>query len=187
MTRSDPSPMPQLRRPRAGLLRAGLLCAAVALAACESSEERAEGHYQAGLEHLAGGDVDRAMLEFRNVFRLDGFHRDARATYAALLRERGQAGQAFSQYLRLVEQYPEDLEGQRALTELALDAGDWEAVERHAAAAAAIDPDDPSVRAALTSLAYRDAAQADDAAAREAAVTEAVTEPARSSRPIRSS
>ena len=161
-----------LRRPRARL-GAMLLCATAMLAACDSAEERAEGHYQAGLERLAAGDVDRAMVEFRNVFQLDGMHRDARATYAGLLRERGQASQAFGQYLRLVEQYPDDLEGRRALAELALDSGDWEAVERHATAAAEIAPDDPSVRAVLASLAYRDATLAEDDEAREAAVADA--------------
>ena len=150
-----------------------LLCATLALAACESSEERAEGHYQAGLAHLEAGDADRAMVEFRNVFRLDGLHRAARVTYAGLLRDRGQASQAFGQYLRLVEQYPDDLEGRRALAELALDSGDWEAVERHARAAAEIAPDDPAVRAVLASLAYRDASLAEDDAARAAAVADA--------------
>ncbi len=161
-----------LRRPRARL-GVMLVSAAVLLAACESAEERAESYYQAGLDRLAAGDVDRAMLEFRNVFKLDGMHRDARATYAELLRERGQAGQAFGQYLRLVEQYPEDLEGRRALAELALESGDWEAVERHVKAAAEIAPEDPSVRAVLASLAYRDASLAEDEAARVAAVADA--------------
>ena len=167
-----PDLRPASRRPRARL-GVVLLCAMALLAACESSEERAEGHYQAGLERLAAGDVDRAMVEFRNVFQLDGMHRDARATYARLLRERGQAGQAFGQYLRLVEQYPEDLEGRRALAELALESGDWEAVERHIKAAAEIAPDDPGVRAVLASLAYRDASLDEDEAAQAAAVADA--------------
>ena len=171
MTRSDPrSPARRLARPFA---RALLVCAALALAACDTAEERAEAHYQTGLERLEAGDVERALVEFRNVFQLDGFHRDARATYARLLRERGQGPQAFGQYLRLVEQYPDDLEGRRALAELALAADDWEAARRHAAAAAELAPEDPSVRASMAALAYRDAALAEDAAARETAVAEA--------------
>ena len=167
-----PASRPSSRRPRARL-GAALLCATALLAACDSAEERAEGHYRAGLERLEAGDVDRAMVEFRNVFQLDGQHRDARATYAGLLRESGRGSQAFGQYLRLVEQYPDDLEGRRALAELALDSGDWEAVERHARAAAELAPDDPSVRAVLASLAYRDASLAEDDEARAAAVADA--------------
>ena len=171
---STPLPRSPRRLPiRRARLGAALLGAALALSACESSEERAEGHYQAGLAHLEAGDPDRAMVEFRNVFQLDGMHRDARETYAALLRERGRASQAFGQYLRLVEQHPDDLAGQRALAEMAIDSGDWEAVERHAAAAAELAPEDPAVRAVLASLAYRDASLAGDDGARAAAVADA--------------
>ena len=161
------------RRARRGVLGAAALAAAMALAGCESAEERAEGHYQAGLERLEGGDVDRALVELRNVFQLDGFHRDARALYARLLRERGQAEQAYGQYLRLVEQHPDDLEGRRALAEMALDSGDWDAAERHATHAAGLAPEDVPVRAVMASLAYREAGAAGDEAAREAAVAEA--------------
>jgi tetratricopeptide (TPR) repeat protein len=163
----SPTPAPRLSR-----LAAALACA-VLLAACESSEERAEGHYQAGLEHLEAGDVDRALVEFRNVFDLDGFHREARATYARLMRERGRQGEAMGQYLRLVEQYPDDLEARRALTEMAIASGDWEAVERHATHAASLAPEDASIRAALVGLAYRDALEAGDDAARGQAAREA--------------
>lgn len=178
MTRPDPA-QDQTRalargaRRRRLTLPAALLLAAVGLAGCESAEERAEGHYQAGLARLEAGEVERALVEFRNVFQLDGFHRDARATYARVLRERGQAGEAFGQYLRLVEQYPDDLEARRALAEIALDRGDWEAVRRHAGHAATLAPEDPSVRAALASLAYREAVAGEDEAARAQAVEEA--------------
>ena len=59
------------------LLSALLLVAALTVSACDSAKDRAENHYQSGLELLAAGDVDRALVEFRNVFKLDGLHRDA--------------------------------------------------------------------------------------------------------------
>ena len=49
-----------------------------AVAACESSEDKAERFYQSGLTLLAEGDVDRAAVEFRNVLRYDDGHEDAR-------------------------------------------------------------------------------------------------------------
>ena len=52
-----------------------------ALAACDTAEERAEEHYQKGLELIEAGDADRALVELRNVFNLNGTHRDARALY----------------------------------------------------------------------------------------------------------
>ena len=47
---------------------------------------------------LAEGDVERAMVEFRNVFRLDGNNHAARLDYANLLVERGQLAEAIGQY-----------------------------------------------------------------------------------------
>ena len=67
---------------------ASLLCAAfLFLSACDTAEERAEKHYQAGLALLEEGDVERALVEFRNVFKLNGQHKEARLTYARLERD----------------------------------------------------------------------------------------------------
>lgn len=132
------------------------------LSACESSEQKAENHYQSGVELLEKGDVDRAMVEFRNVFRLNGRHEAARTTYARLLRERGNVREAYSQYLLLAEQYPNNLEGRKALAEMALDSGNWEEVERSGTAALALAPDDPAVQAIGVTLAYRQALQSRD-------------------------
>ena len=159
-------------RPR---LRASALAvaAALALAACDSPEERAEGHFREALAFIQAGDTTRAELELRNVFDLDGLHRDARATYAALRRADGDVTESYGQYLRLVEQYPDDVEGLRALALMATDRRDWEQVRRHAGAGIALAPDDPGLRAAMASLAYRDALEAGDAEAADAAAEEA--------------
>jgi len=91
---------------------------------CDTAEERAEAHFQSGIEFLDDGDVDRALVEFRNVFKLDGMHREARLRYAEVERARGNIRKAYGQYLRLVEQYPDSLPGQRALAELSLEFND---------------------------------------------------------------
>lgn len=150
------------------LVTAGLL------SFCDTAEERAEGHFRSGLELLEQGDVDRALVEFRNVFKLNGTHREARLRYAEAERARGNIREAYGQYLRLVEQYPDSLPGQRALAELSLEIDDWEAARRHAAAAAALAPEDPLVQAVNATIAYRDALTGSgDAAARQAAVIKA--------------
>ncbi len=154
-------------------LLAGVLAVPLILGQCDTGEERAEGHYQSALELIEAGDVDRAMVEFRNVFRLNGNHRDARAVYARLLRERGDTATAYGQYLRLVEQYPEDVEGRIALAEMATASADWEEAERHATVARRLAPEDPVVRAVVTTLDYRAAIVSDDPEARAAAAEEA--------------
>jgi len=148
-----------------------LLCALLSLSACESAEERAEGHYQSGLALLEEGDVARALVEFRNVFKLNGDHRAARQTYARIQRESGKISEAYGQYLRLVEQYPEDLEGRRALAEMAFAQNKWEEVERHTQAGIEHHPDDPALQILATTVDYRQAAINSDNSGKEEAIT----------------
>jgi tetratricopeptide (TPR) repeat protein len=144
--------MPSLTRRPAALL----LVAALALAACESPEEKAEGHYQRGMALLEEGDVDRALLEFRNVFEFNGSHTGARLQYARLLRDQGNPGEALSHYLRLVEQDRNSLEGHRELAELALMRQDFNTATTATERAFALAPEDPQVRALKATLEYRD-------------------------------
>ena len=124
-----------------------LALALTVLAACDSSEERAEKYYQSGLEYLQAGDVSRALIEFRNVFKLNGKHKEARRTYAKVERDRGNIREAFSQYLRLVEQFPDDLDGLRALSEIAAQNNDWQSATRYVTRALAISPGDQGLQA----------------------------------------
>ena len=158
---------------RRAALTAALLGGIGLLSACESSEERAEKHFQAGMELLEQGDVDRALVEFRNVFKLNGEHKDARIAYARAELGRGNTAAAYSQYLRLVEQYPENLEGRRALAQIALDTGNWEEVARHAPKALELAPEDPMVQSINNALSYFNAIQDRDERARRAAVERA--------------
>lgn len=150
--------------------------ALVFAAACDSAEERAEAHFQSGLELLESGDVDRALVEFRNVFKLDGYHREARRAYAEIEQERGNLQSAYSHYLRLVEQHPDDFEARKALLKLATRAGDWEAIELHLRQVSDAPADDPVIRLSRILLDYRQAVQDEDleAAARLAEAADAL-------------
>ncbi|WP_231119346.1 tetratricopeptide repeat protein [Rhodovulum sp. MB263] len=152
---------------------AALLSASLMLTACQSSEEKAEAHYQNALTLLQEGDVDRAIVELRNVFHEDGRHREARLKLAELLLQKGNRQQAYSQYLRLAEQYPDDLEVRIALAEIAFSSGRWDEVDRHGQAAEALAPEDPRVKAIGIARAYRDAAADENAPARREAAREA--------------
>lgn len=105
------------------------------LSACESPQDRAEKFYQSALALIEDGQEEQAILEFRNVFKYDGAHREARRTYADLLLARGETGQAMGQYLRLIEQYPGETEVRWMLAENSLSQGNWEEVRRHGTAA----------------------------------------------------
>ncbi len=144
------------------------------LAACESSEERAEKHYQSGLALLEQGEQERALVEFRNVFDLNGQHREARQTYARIVREQGKTREAYGQYLRLVEQYPDDVEGRIALAELSFSTQDWEEFDRHSARAIKEAPEDPRVQVIAAASEYSQGVRNEDDAARDAAFERAV-------------
>lgn len=156
------------------VLKLGLVALlAVWLAACDTAEERAERHYQSALALLDEGEVERAMVELLNVFRLDGSHREARRTFAMVQLDRGELADAYGNFLRLVEFYPDDLPARLQLAEMSVVARNWDEVERHARMAGQLDPDAPRVRALLAALAYRDAVRGEDAEARAAAAAEA--------------
>ncbi|MEE3070376.1 MAG: tetratricopeptide repeat protein [Pseudomonadota bacterium] len=119
---------------------------AAALAACDSSEERAERHYQTAITLLAEGDEDRALIELRNVFELNGFHREARRLYASTVLAQGNWAEAYGQYRRLVEQYPDDLEANLVLARMSLDNGNFEESRPFIDPLVAADPQDPFVQ-----------------------------------------
>jgi cellulose synthase operon protein C len=158
------------------VLKAMMLgCAVLALAACQDSAERAEAHYRNALALMAEGDTVRAALEFRNVFDNDGLHLEARETFARMLRETGDLEQSYAQYLRLVEQDPDNLQGRIALTEMALGFQNWEEVRRHGARVLALAPDAPEAPAIALNIGYLEALEAEDTVARREVLAEVQT------------
>lgn len=137
-----------------------LLLSLAVLAACKSDEERAAAFYESALSYLAQEDVDRALIELRNVFDHDGFHKEARTLYAGLQMARGNTREAYGQYLRLVEQYPDTVEAREALALMALERRNWDEAVRHGEAAMALDPGRIGTRAVAAALKYRSAALA---------------------------
>lgn len=150
-------------------LPAVLIAVTLVLSGCDSAEQRAEKHYQAGLALLEKGDVDRALVEFRNVFQLNGKHLEARLTYARLVREQGNLTDSYSQYLLVAEQYPDNPDARRALAEMAIDRNDWEEADRHGQALLKIAPQDPEAQTIGALLDYRKAVLAKDTTAAAAA------------------
>ena len=141
-----------------------LLLAFLALAGCDSSEERAEKHYQSGLELLEAGDASRAMVEFRNVLALNSSHREARLIYAREARKNGNISESYSNYLRLAEQYPDDMESRLALSEMAILYLNWEEAERHSDAMIKANAEIEGRDVVELALAFRKALADEDAA-----------------------
>ena len=154
-------------------IKGAALCMVLALSACEDAADRAEAYYQSGLTLLAAGDTDRALIEFRNVFEHDGFHKEARKIYADTMHDLGRTDDAYGQYLRLIEQYPDTAPVRFTLAEIALSRNDWDEVRRHGTAGIALTPDLPRAQAIGAAIAYTTALRDDDPDAMRAATTHA--------------
>lgn len=150
-----------------------VLLATTALVACDSAEDRAEDHYQSALSLLEDGDVERALIELRNVLSLDDQRNDARLLYAQQARTIGNVPESYSQFLRIAEQSPNNAEARIALSEMAILAQNWEEADRHGRALSELG--DSSVEAQIVELAldFRQAVLDEDGPAVDALVTRA--------------
>jgi tetratricopeptide (TPR) repeat protein len=146
------------------ILRVAVIAAILGLlAGCQDSDERADRHFRNAMELMEAGDTARAAVEFRTVFNHDGFHREARSNYAAMLMRQGDIQQAYAQYLRLVEQYPDDVDGRVALALISIELQNWAEARRHGRRALELVPaDDPAAAVIAVNLDYVDAVDADD-------------------------
>lgn len=160
-------------RMRKARLALSVVLAAGLLAGCQSSEERAQEHLKSAIALVAEGDLDRATVEFRNVFKLDPQNRDARMAFAAMLEGRGALGQAYGQYAQVVEKKPDDLEALRAAARIAAQTGNWTEARAHVTAALALDAAAPDLLAVKAGSDYAEAVQARNDEGRTAAAAAA--------------
>lgn len=146
-------------------ISAAALSALLLVSGCDTAKDRAEAYFQSGMEYLQAGDVERALVEFRNVFKLDGSHRQARVAYAEAELKRGNVREAYSQYLRLIEQYPDDVAGLKALAQMAAGNAQWEDANSFIASALALTPDDVALQSLRIYTDYGVAVESNDAGA----------------------
>lgn len=154
-------------RPRSALLASVLL---LALAACDSAEDRAARHLRNAEALMAEGDVGAAVLEFRNVLENAPTDREALTRLAEIQLAAGAEDAAFGLYRRLVDNHPDATEGWLALAEIAIRANRWEDAAAFADQVEARAPDDARTALIRAALDFRAAIAAQDA---EAAATAA--------------
>lgn len=143
------------------------------LAACDSSEERAEEHYQNALSLLENDDAPRALIELRNVLKLNTSHLEARRLYADTVLAEGKAEEGLAQYMRLVEQSPEDGAAQLIVARLLMEAFAYEDVIAHADKAVQLLPNNTEAQAIQAAANYQLALSAKDSAAQSQAIAQA--------------
>jgi tetratricopeptide (TPR) repeat protein len=150
-----------------------LLASLLALAACDSPEERAESHYRRGLELLADGNDIGARIEFRNALQQNRGHAAARLEFARALAAAGDVHGAIGHYLRVVEQDDRNGPAHLELVQLAVSATDHHTASRHARRAFELMPEDPLARAYMATVEFREGDRAAAVAMAEAVLAEA--------------
>ena len=139
-----------------------VLAALILLAACDSAEDSAAKHDENGLRLAEEGDFSRAIVEFRNAISLDAENIDVRLAFGKTARLAGNIPESYTQYLRVVEAVPENMEARLALTEMAISAQNWEEAERHGEALIQANAELDGTETAKLALEFREAVLAEN-------------------------
>lgn len=136
------------------LAQAGVVVSALLLAACDSSEERAQGHLERALALIEEGDPVSAELEFRNALQLNGQLHVAHLHLGELRLDAGNIQSAVGHYLRVIELDETNLEARLQLGQIMLGAGQLDEALRHAQGAARVAPDNVEVLSLRAGIAF---------------------------------
>jgi tetratricopeptide (TPR) repeat protein len=131
------------------------LAIAALVLGCGSKEDRVQSHLAKSKSLLAGGELDKASVEIRNVLQLDPQRADAYLITGKIEEGRQDIRKAYGSYLKTVELDPANVDAKRRLARIYLFSGATDKAEETADAVLAVAPDDPdarSVKAALRAL-----------------------------------
>jgi cellulose synthase operon protein C len=123
-----------------------LFCAllfVLAAAACDTPEEKEARHLATGIEFAEAGDDAKAMVEFRNVLRLNAKNADA-LYQVGLIHERAERWvQAFNAFQAAAAERPGDIDANMKIGTLALISNEVAIAEKAAADILAVHPGNP--------------------------------------------
>lgn len=139
------------RRLRSMIAVIGLL----AVAACDSAEERVQRHYSRGMALLADGSPERAVLEFRNALKINENHPQSRFEIARLYEADGEARAAMGNYRLVTELQPDHVEARVRLARMLASAGVMDEAARHVGRALELQPDNAEGLSVLATVQYR--------------------------------
>ena len=136
-----------LNRPCVNVRTALLLFAAVSMAACSSSAERARSYYDSGMKLLEAHDNVRAAIEFKNALKLDKSLLPAWRSLAKADELTGQKGELVPILRSIVELDPNDNAAKVELARLLLAAGAFDEAVNLVNAAKEADSQNADIRA----------------------------------------
>ncbi|MET1414863.1 tetratricopeptide repeat protein [Roseibium sp. HPY-6] len=134
---------------------AALIFSALVLAGCSSSEERAQDHYERGVEFAEQGDLSKAGIEFRNAIKLDSNRVDALFAFGEIQERQGDLPAAFRVYTSVSEQASDHIQSRVKLVYMLLSANQLDRAKEKLDEAIAISPEELSVLVAKASFELR--------------------------------
>ena len=99
---------------------------------CDSPEERAQAHYERGVELVAQGEPEKASLEFRNALKLKEDLVPALMSLGRLERQKNRFQQAARIFASAAERLPEHVEARVELARILLLAGQLDEAHKYA-------------------------------------------------------
>lgn len=129
--------------------------ALLALAACDSPQEKEAKHLERGIAFFNEGRGPKAMIELRNVLRINPKNAEA-IYYVGLIHERAQRWQqAFAAFQAAVNEKPDMVPAHVKLATLALTSGELPIAETAAVAIDKVQPGHPDALAIKGAIALR--------------------------------
>lgn len=113
------------------------------LAGCDSAEERKISHFEDGQRLMAEGDVDKAMVAFRNALRIDDRFAEPYLELGRIFMARNNASQAAAHLTKFVELRPDEPGARLDLGEVLLGVLKVDDASGHIEAALQLEPGNP--------------------------------------------
>ncbi|MEM1049880.1 MAG: tetratricopeptide repeat protein [Pseudomonadota bacterium] len=136
-------------------MTAALIVASLALAACESADERAQRHYERGLELLKDGDSTKAGLEFRNALKLRDNMPGVHMELGRIAQTSGNIRAALGHYQAAVGIDETLLDAHFRIGQIMLLAGQLDEALRFSTTAFQLAPQDPRILALKAAVALK--------------------------------
>ncbi|WP_171060493.1 tetratricopeptide repeat protein [Poseidonocella sp. HB161398] len=136
----------------------------LALAACESDEQKAQKKFESAEALIEAGDYARAQVELRGIFDLTPEFLDARLAYARVQVKLGDLKDAYGQFLLAAQQHPRSFEARVEAAEMSATLGDFDRFDTNLDAALDLEPENPRAKALSLVRQLREARRRSDTA-----------------------
>jgi Tfp pilus assembly protein PilF len=120
----------------------------LALAGCGSSHSRFLSHMERGKQYLAGGNLDKANIEFRNALQIEPKNADAFYFSGRVAERRRSLREAIGFYQAAVDARPDETRARASLAKVFLLGGATQQALEVISPGLLADPDDPDLLAA---------------------------------------